>query len=35
MVHLVRAVAAEYGKLGRPLQRAAFGDYYALARQYG
>ncbi len=35
MTHLVRAVAAEYGKLGRPLQRAAFGDYYALARQYG
>ena len=35
MVHLVRAVAAEYGKPGRPLQRAAFGDYYALARQYG
>jgi AAA+ superfamily predicted ATPase len=35
MAHLVRAVAAEFGKLGRPLQRAAFGDYYALARQYG
>jgi hypothetical protein len=34
MAHLVRAVAVEFGKLGRPLQRAAFGDYFRLARQY-
>ena len=32
MAHLVRAVATELTKLGRPLQRAAFGDYFQLAR---
>ncbi|MBI5957529.1 MAG: ATP-binding protein [Chloroflexi bacterium] len=34
MAHLVRAVAVEFNKLNRPLQRAAFGDYFELARRY-
>ncbi len=33
MDHLVQAVARELEKLGRPLTRAAFADYYGLARQ--
>jgi AAA+ superfamily predicted ATPase len=34
MAHLVRAVAIEFNKLGRPLQRADFGDYFEIARRY-
>jgi AAA+ superfamily predicted ATPase len=33
MIHMVRGVAREYGKLGRPLTRTHFGDYYRLVRQ--
>lgn len=32
MRHLVQGVARELGKLGRPLARADFGTYYAIAR---
>jgi AAA+ superfamily predicted ATPase len=35
MHHLVQAVARELGKLGRPLTRTNFGDFYRLARIRG
>jgi len=33
MEHLVQGVAREMGKLGRPLQRADFGEYFGVARR--
>lgn len=33
MVHLIQGVVREMDKLGRPLTRAAFADYYTLARR--
>jgi len=36
MAHLVQGVAREMNKLGRPLQRADFGEYFGAARRrYG
>ena len=32
MVHLIKAVAAEYEKLGRPLTRGSFGPFFPLVR---
>lgn len=34
MEHLVRAVAREYGKLGKPLSKSLFGPYYNRLRQW-
>jgi hypothetical protein len=33
MKHIVQGVAREMGKLGRPLQRADFGEYFSAARK--
>jgi SpoVK/Ycf46/Vps4 family AAA+-type ATPase len=33
MAHLIQGVVREYGKIGRPLTRSSFGNYFQLARQ--